>query len=392
MIRFQMLFSFASPSAQKRSIAPPDGAIVGQSVVPRNVLIVLPRQLGDILLGLPLAHALKSQFPDVRITWYAHPMGNLILRNHPWIDELLCYPVVGKRTKGSQNLLRWLLRLFLHAVAEVKFIFLLRSKGFDVVIDAMSNPRTALSSWLSGAPVRVSFRTRFPRTLAFTYLVPRMLLAQGYVAKARLELLSPWGLQNFEDCFALLPCSAAGAERVESFLKEHALADGRFVVCAPAHRHAVRKWPAEKFVELAQTLWLRHAVRTVWLWGPGEDAEIAALQAKTGTAGVVPPLLTLQETAWLAGRSLCFVGNSNGLSHVSVAGGAKSVQIHGPTNPENWTFPDPARHVGIQRGSGCVRCEKNTCVLARRECLEDLSVAQVIAAVEQVAGLNSGKA
>jgi ADP-heptose:LPS heptosyltransferase len=257
----------------------------------------------------------------------------------------------------------------------------------------MSNPRTALTAWVSGAAFRVSFRTRFPRTLAFHFLVPRARLAEGYVAQARLSLLEPWGLHTFPHFEALLPCRPNEKARVEAFLESHALNDGRFVVCAPAHRHAVRKWPAEKFAALANALFARHGIRTVWLWGPGEESEMRALQELSESlkgsrgASIVPPLLTLRETAFLAGLSLCFVGNSNGLSHVAVAGGAKSVQIHGPTNATNWTFPVSTRHEGVQRNTGCVKCEKNSCALARRECLEDLEVETVFSAIERVVAL-----
>jgi heptosyltransferase-3 len=363
---------------------------------PREVLILLPRQLGDIVLGLPLAHALKARFPGVRISWYAHPMGRLVLEGHPWVDELLCYPVPPKPHANGERPGWWKRArvAIAHARAEFEFALSLRARRFDTVIDAMSNPRTALLARLTGAAVRVSFYSRFPRTLAFTHLLPRARLAQGYVAKARLSLLSPWGLDAFPDCAAKLPCTEGERSRVDDVLRTHGLNARGFLVCAPAHRHAVRKWPGSSYVAFARSAWERHGLRTVWLWGPGEDVEVGELQralveAAGPLAGVLPPLLSLRETAHLASFAIAFVGNSNGLSHVAVAGGTRSVQIHGPTDPTNWTFPDPGRHAGVQRAEGCVRCERNTCALARRECLDDLEVGAVFAAFEKVCGMQS---
>lgn len=362
------------------------------SDAPRRILVLLPRQLGDILLGLPLARAIKERWPGARVSWYAHPMGRLLLEDHPWVDELLTYPV-EKKARGP--LARPLAALRL-ARREIAFALSLRGKDFDVVVDAMANPRTALTSFLTGAPLRVSFRTRFPRDFAFHVLVPRARLASGYVGRARLSLLGPLGFPPPEEmpCGSSLPLRPEERARVEGWLIDEGLAeraaDGAvskpvpFVVVAPAHRHAVRKWPGEKFVALSRALHAELGLRVVWLWGPGEEAEVRGLHVALGAASHFPPLLTLRETAFLAGLSRGFVGNSNGLSHVCVAGGARSVQLHGPTSPENWTLPDPARHRGVQRNTGCVRCERNTCSLARRECLDDLAVDDVLAACRAV--------
>lgn len=321
-------------------------------------------------------------------------MGRLLLENHPWVDELICYPTTRKLLPAERrSVFQRVCDTWALWKAEVAFVLALRARRFDVAVDAMSNPRTALTAWASGAAFRVSFRSRFPRTLAFHHLVPRERLTRGYVAKARLSLLEPWGLDSFPALESLLPLRPEEKERVDAFLAKERLLKGRFVVCAPAHRHAVRKWPAAKYAQLAQEIFSRHGLRTVWLWGPGEEAEMRALEQlvhsseKFQGASVVPPLLSLRETADLAGRSCCFVGNSNGLSHVAVAGGARSVQIHGPTHAANWTFPDATRHVGVQRNTGCVQCEKNVCALARRECLDDLDVSVVLAAVERLAGM-----
>jgi len=344
-----------------------------------------------VLLGTPIAHALRLRFPRAHISWYAHPMAKLILTGHPWVDELLVYPVAKKAKPGEVQGLRASVRAFLDLMrAELAFALALRRARFDVVVDAMCNPRTALNARLTGAPLRISFRARFPRTLAFNELVPQSLLAEGYVAAARLHLLAPLGIDaQSASCETLLVATAEEEWNVKNWMNDQGVREGCYLVVAAAHRHSVRKWEGAKFVALAERLFSRRGLATVWLWGPGEDAEMRALHndliARCGACSShLPPLLTLRETAFLAGRSACFVGNSNGLSHVSVAGGARSVQLHGPTTPENWTHPDTSRHRGVQRGVGCVRCEKNTCALARRECLDDLSVEDVERALEEV--------
>jgi ADP-heptose:LPS heptosyltransferase len=335
----------------------------------KKVLIVLPRQLGDILLGLAIAKSLRDEWKnEVEIHWYAHPMGKLILEGHPWVNAVHYYP------QGFWK--------------ELKFIAALRSLKFDIVIDAMANPRTAIATFLSGAPTRISFPTRWNRNWAYNQLVGPNIINKGYVGQQRLALLAPLGINiESQDGIPKLFAKRVEAEKVHEWLRTEGLTDTKWVALSPTHRHGVRKWPGKKFVELARLILQSNNCHVVWLWGPGEleevrelhDIVVSGLQA----SGNQPerthlvPLFNLRETAELCSAAQLFVGNSNGLSHVAAAGGCKTLVLHGPTSPVSWTPSDSNRHRGIQRNTGCVGCEKNVCQLERRECLEDLEVNEV---------------
>ena len=349
-----------------------------------KVLILLPRQLGDILLGLGLAKGLREA-GATEVHWYAHPMGKLVLEHHPWVDRVHYYP------KGFWN--------------EIRFLWQLRKQNFQIAIDAMANPRTAIACYLTGAATRISFRTRWNRNWAYTLLVDRNKVNKGYVGQTRLELLKPLNLVNAEKSPGKVVESPDGAQvsnvgggleldlgvpklfplpvekdRVLAWIKETKL--GKFVALSPTHRHGVRKWPAAKFLALAKEIFVNSKVSIVWLWGPGELEEVQklhnAMLAEFGEGTHLVPLWNLRETAELCSHAELFVGNSNGLSHVAAAGGCKTLVLHGPTSPESWTPPDRNQHRGLQRAEGCVGCQRNTCALQKRECLEDLEVAAVL--------------
>ena len=76
-------------------------------------------------------------------------MGRQLLEHNPDLDSVLCYPLPPK-TGGFVAQLQYFW-------AELVFVFALRKQKFDVALDAMNNPRTALTAWLSGAEVRISF-------------------------------------------------------------------------------------------------------------------------------------------------------------------------------------------------------------------------------------------
>lgn len=367
---------------------------------PKNILLILPRQLGDILLATTLPQVLKAHFPGVRVSWSAHPMGRQILLGNPHLDAILLHPVAPRMPVGADGSMTFAKRAshfcsyFKYLWDELRFVRRLRLEKFDVVIDAMNNPRTALQAFFSSAPLRISFRTRAPRNWAFHVLIPREDLGQCYLAKGRLGLLEPLGLvlANVAAEMAhatFLPVAHVDMFRARAVYEEACVASGcpRLIVLSPTHRHEVRKWPESCYVELALRLVRASSDAVLWIFGPGEESGVRQLHERLQTllrqAGLsaersqMAPLLSLREVGSLCAMARGWVGNSNGLSHVAVAGGARTVQIHGPTRPATWTHPDKLRHRGIQRHTGCLECGKNSCRLPVRECLDLLSVDDV---------------
>lgn len=338
----------------------------------KNVLIILPRQLGDVLLGTSLARALKASVPGVRISWLAHPMARQILQDNPVVDEAFY-------SKGEFK-------------KEIALIQTLRAKHFDAVIDAIALPRTAVFGKLIGARRRISFRTRWSRNIFYTDLIERERLDDNYLGYSRLYLLEPLGItkSSYEHTSVdpILPILEADKKKARTVVDDviSKSACKTFVTLSPTHRRPVRRWPTEKFVELGERF-AKAGIAVVWLWGPGEeefvrgmhDALSKSLQKQNLTAALsyFPPLLTLRETAAFCGLSVGFVGNSNGLSHIAVAGGAKTVQLHGPTLARAWTHPDPAMHCGIESNCAAACLGKNTCQNEAGRCLEKLSVDKV---------------
>lgn len=338
----------------------------------KNILIILPRQLGDVLLGTSLARALKAAVPEVRICWLAHPMARQILQDNPVIDEVFYSKSEFKN--------------------DIELIKTLRAKKFDAVIDAIALPRTAILGTLIGAKRRISFNTRWSRNIFYTNTIKRERLDDDYLGYSRLYLLEPLGISKQlyanTDVDPLLPILNADKAKASMVANDVSSQSGckQFVTLSPTHRRPVRRWPAEKFVALGERF-AKAGIAVVWLWGPGEQEFVRGLhdvltenlkkQNLLPTLSVLPPLLSLRETAAFCGLSLGFVGNSNGLSHIAVAGNAKTVQLHGPTLARAWTHPNKSMHRGIESDCAIACLGKNTCQNAMGRCLERLTVDKV---------------
>ena len=369
---------------------------------PGRILIILPRQLGDILLGSSLSFALRQSFPSAHISWLSHPMGRQLLTGHPALNEVRYHPVW--KGKPWRNIVRsplgHALDFLKHVRAEINFLRQIRAEKFDLIVDSICTPRTAILARWSGASQRFGLKTRWNRDWAYTWLCETKNWSSLYAAKARLALLKP--LLGAEKCEnppahwldSWIPSNCETKNRIDLWLDQEQLQGKTFVLLSPTHRRLLRRWPAQAYVTLALRLAKEFNWHIVWLWGPGELDLVKSAhellqnemsqQSIPKSFSILPPLFTLPEVAELSGRAHLWIGNSNGLSHVAVAGGAKTVQIHGPTTPAPWTHPDKNKHIALQRSEGCLRCESNVCRKKTHECLQQLTVDEVFAGVLQL--------
>ena len=284
------------------------------------------------------------------------------------------------------------MRLFIsHVKKELGLLIKIKSQQYDYVIDMINNPRTAFLSYFTKAKIRSSFKTNFFRNLFHTHLIERKELVDSYLGHARLKLLAPLKISfsglKLNNLYPSLPILKSHRDNIAKWLNSNFIQDKTFVLLSPTHRRPVRRWPSEKYIKLAFLILRNCNLNIIWLWGPGEKEFVEDInkkfnillttqKVKSKRKSILSPEMSLSESCFLAKSSLAFVGNSNGLSHVAVAGQVSSIEIHGPTCPKSWCHPN-LKHIAIQRLQGCVQCSLNTCKLPYQECLRDLEVNNV---------------
>ncbi len=113
-----------------------------------------------------------------------------------------------------------------------------------------------------------------------------------------------------------------------------------------------RRWPAERFAEVASLL----PDHPVVLTGTAEDLpEAAAIQASAGLdpRDVLVARLDLRQLAALVADARLVVSGDSGVAHLASAYRVPSVTVFGPESPLRWGPPPDPRH-RIVRGRGSV--------------------------------------
>ena len=109
------------------------------------------------------------------------------------------------------------------------------------------------------------------------------------------------------------------------------------VALHPGSGGAAKRWPPERFVELARRL-ITRGCRPLLIEGPA-DAEVtaavlAALGAETERVRVARGLSVGALTALL--RCAAYVGNDSGVSHLAALAGVPTLALFGPSDPALW--------------------------------------------------------
>jgi ADP-heptose:LPS heptosyltransferase len=169
---------------------------------------------------------------------------------------------------------------------------------------------------------------------------------------------------------AALGCSATPPLRFQPTPEEEqwaaaAVPPGTWVALHPAGganpggRLLGKRWPRDRFGELAQRL-LRRELSIMLLGGPDDYEATQEIAAKLGPAQRqrvydFAGRSSFGQTAALLGRCALFVGNDTGSMHLAAAMGIPVVAIFGPSRPELYG-PVAQRRVIVHHGDRCGSC------------------------------------
>jgi len=156
---------------------------------------------------------------------------------------------------------------------------------------------------------------------------------------------------------------------------------GRYAVINVGAAWPNKRWLPARFGMVASALRASHGLPSVVLWGPGEEP--LAREAAAGSSGAAPPLppTSIADIAALARGASLFVTGDTGPAHIAGAVGTPIVGIYGPTRPSRngpWSSDD----VTVSRADVC-RCHHLRECRLKTMCLEDIEVAEVMAAIER---------
>ena len=321
-----------------------------------SFLIVRLGALGDVVHAMPVVAALREAYPAARIGWMVHPRYVPMLELVEGLDRI--HPL--DRRMGAR------------AIRDV------RRERYEVCLDLQGLLKSAALARLSGARQVIGFSRGLLResaaALAYSATGGD---GSGHVIDKNLSLLALVGVSAPTRTFRLRVPETPVVPCTRQILGiAH---DAPFALINPGAAWPNKRWPADRFGDVAQALHDRAGLRSAVLWGPDEASLAAAVVRAAHGAARMAPHTTMVEMLALSRAARVVISGDTGPLHLAAAAGTPVVGLYGPTPPGRNGPWDP-RDAIVSAHAHCACVFKRQCT-ADRWCLEQVTSSEVTAAV-----------
>lgn len=342
----------------------------------RRALVVKLRHHGDVLLTSPVFTVLKARAPHAAIDALVYDETAEMLTLHPAIDTI---HTVSRKWRG--------LGAGRRTLEELRLFRALRERRYDLLVHLTDHPRAAwlvraLSIEASVAPERAG---RWWRK-TFTHRFPVLKNGRRHTVEMHLDALRRIGIQPgpHERKLVLEPGAPAVAH-VDSLMRSHGLAQGRFIHVHPNSRWDFKCWPAASVAVMIDALESR-GWRVVVTSSPAplERAYVAEIFERMRSRPLdLSGALTLKQLAALTAQARLFVGVDSAPMHIAAAMGTPVVALFGPSGDIEWAPWQVAHRIVASDAFACRPCGYDGCGGGKiSECLTTISCAQVLTAID----------
>ena len=364
-------------------VAPPGGNVLSQ---PKNILLIRPDHLGDVLFLTPALRALRAAQPDAKITLLVGRWAkDLVLLNSD-VDEVetIDFPWFNRKEKKG----------FFHPYKQLQKEAQALKGRFDTAIICRFDHWWG--AWLAAA-------AGIPRIIGYDvpnvspFLTEKVSYAAGrHEVLQNMTLTSVLGTPDMITAQEYpLRYEITGLHRLKAreLLNGSGLkrATGPLAAIHPGSGSVVKQWELAQWGRLMDTLHQKHGFQFVITGGPSEIL-LAIKVARTASEGVPVTSLasetTLLELAALYERCELVIGPDSGPLHIAAAMQRPTVHLYGPVDPRTFgPWGDPTKHLVVTQSLPCQFCNRldwSKEELPDHPCITNMPFEMVLAAAEKL--------
>jgi heptosyltransferase-3 len=334
----------------------------------RKILIIKLRYIGDTVMLLPFIKNLKLQIPQAHLSVMVNKGTEEIIRYSEDIDELICYDRQTLKYGGS---------VYKKICDNIHFIRAVRNKKYDAVIDFTGSDRSEIITLLSGARIRMgNLHGNVWKRIYFNHLIDADIDSMHIVAY-EMKALEQLGFKTLTDEYSINIPPDVQTEMDQFFFPQGIDRNIISVVIHPGARRELRRWPAERFAEIALKLKEHYNAKIFLVGGPGEEEVIASVAKSMGNGVAFQGTgLSLIQLAALLKRCDLYLGNDTGSSHVAAGTGVKMITLFGPQYPHRWA-PYTKKGMVVFKNVDCIGCNHIDCTQKENVCMTSITTDEV---------------
>jgi len=283
-----------------------------------KIVVYVPNWIGDSILALPAVESLHVNYPEAEIWIAAQGWVKDIFANIHFIKGIIPLPA----QKSFKDLR--------------KTANALRSYNFEAGLLLANSFVSALLFFMAKIPQRWGYGSD-GRQILLTKKIPRQNRAGSHHQVYHyLNLISGLGLKTDTPHLALA-VTEAEKKKTEEFLDSIGVDLNKllFILNPGAFYGSAKRWPVEKYIELAKLLQENYSPE-ILIIGSAQEAELAnAIDASLEKKPVILAGKTsLRQLVGVLSRAALCVTNDSGPMHMANALKVPTVALFGPTEPE----------------------------------------------------------
>lgn len=321
-----------------------------------KILVVQPAFIGDAVISVALANALRLIDPQTQIAYLVRPESADLLRYAPAISKVIAFDKYGTES-GVEGIRR--------KAEELNQI------QFDSIFCLHSSKRTIELVRLLNAPIKVGV----VKNEVFTHYAPPKDTDDAAMKAVRVATAIYPGIDISTKQSLALP---------EDLIPKSLLELPRPIVgIAPGSVWKTKRWKASGYIELADKL-LKQGNSVVLLGLRNEINDDIRNFDKLLSINKLNLLskLTLSETAASVSVIDLLITNDSAPIHIAVATRTPVISIFGPTVPEFGFAPrkEDGKVISVQNlwCQPCASHGSNECPIHTHECMESISVNMIL--------------
>ena len=319
----------------------------------KRILIIGPSNIGDAVLMSPVVARVHGAYPSAHVTLLVGERARAVFANDPRIRQV------------------WGMEEWSGLVGRLRLVWAVWRLRPDVLIDLRQTILPLLwKPW---------------RILRYVWPVPKTTthMRQRHLWRARTQ---DSGLRTQDEGTdgVSLWISQGDIVSVERLLVRWGVNTAKpMVVICPGARSHIKRWPADRFAQVADRLIVQHQAEVVFTGEPEDMPMIQEILSSTPhRAYNAAGSMTLPQLAALMQRAGLVLTNDSASLHLACAVHAPVLALFGPTDPRKYG-PTGSRDRVLQRRLFCVPCEQALCRF-NHECMRFLTPDEVCEAACQM--------
>ena len=331
-----------------------------------KILVIRVDGIGDLLNTTPAIALLRENYASAEITVLARPLNAPVLLGNPDVDRVLIFDGDGKHS-GIR--------------ARLQFYRELRRERFQLVVAMQTAMWSHLVAFLSGARYRLGrYQKRFRSTLTHAWH-GRYRKGETHEVDRNLELVrlicKGEGKRSLIFCLSGDEIAAAEARLASLGIG----ADAFLIGIHPGGSSFDKRWPEDRYAELADKLTQQYNATILLLHGPEEAVLTHNIQEAMQSRAIVYAPETIRELGAFLSCCDLVVCNDSGPMHLAAALDVPMVAIFGPTDYVAW-HPLSENASIVRRDMPCWPCSAHKCKIGW-ECTKKLPVEPVWDAINE---------